>query len=340
MKLFHLLLVSSALFWVSNCEKESFSNEMAPIHSANSINKTYHLGAAPIKLYLTVSDKAISLIDYLYVTIRVESDPDFKINPPYLSSEIYDPLILTKSPRYQSGWTQNNKYIFHEWTYKLEPFSSGEFVLEAFNLHFRKHSEKAEQPREWPLYTISTTPVQYQVKPSDISSTGEIKGIKEPIIPGFNFYPLLLVILVLLFSLLTGYYLLKRKNSTHNDRSAALRTHDYYLETMDALDKLEKRDLITKAKYEELHLQLSIILRAYFENYFAIPAEELTTEEFIKDISRSNRFSLEQQHVLDQFFRLTDLVKFATFNPGDSHSIAAMESVRSFVQSTGKPNDI
>ncbi|MCP4295126.1 MAG: LPXTG cell wall anchor domain-containing protein [Proteobacteria bacterium] len=340
MKLFRLLLVSSVLFWFSNCEKESFTNEMAPIQPANSISKTYTLGAAPIKLYLTVSNKAISLIDYLYVTVRVESDPDFKISPPYLSSEVYDPLILTESPRYQSGWSQNNQYIYHEWTYKLEPFSSGEFVLKAFNLHFRKHSEKAEQPDEWPLYTISTTPVPYQVKPSDIASTGQIKEIKGPITPGFNYYPLLLVILGLLLSLSAGYYLLKRKNSARHTRSTALETHDYYLETMDALDKLEKQDLITQAKYEELHLQLSIILRAYFENFFSIPAEELTTEEFIKDISRSNRFSLEQQHVLDQFFRLTDLVKFATFNPGDSHSIAAMESVRSFVQSTGKSNDI
>lgn len=340
MRFFEPLLFILCVAFFSACGKDRISEEENPLKAAESINKTYTLGAAPVKLYLTLSKKEITLIDYLFVKIRVESDPDVKITPPYLDSEVYGPLMLTEAPKYRSGWIDDNRNVFHEWVYQFEPLSSGDYSLGAFNLYFRLRSEKVADKKNWPLYTLPTEAVEYRVKSLGIESTGQIKGIKGPIVPKFNYFPLLSAVLFILLSLLLGYLLSRRKNVQNSDDSEAIRTPDYYLETINALDRLEKQDLISQAKFEELYIRLCAILRAYFENYFGIPAQEQTTEEFIREISISSRFSLEQQHVLDQFFHLTDLVKFANFNPGNVHSLAAMKSVRSFVQSTRESNEI
>ena len=115
---------------------------------------------------------------------------------------------------------------------------------------------------------------------------------------------------------------------------------DFCRQALDELDCLEQKDLIGKQAFDQLHTELSAILRRYLENYFQIKAQEQTTEEFIVEISESKQFSGEWRNMLQQFLRLADLVKFATFEPGADISRGAVRDVRSFIVKTGRQHGI
>ena len=338
MKLSQLFLLLFLLF--PGCDYGSDSAIPSSSTEAAEIRKTFTLGGAPIKVDLILSPKELSILDILVVKIRVESSPDIKLNPPYLKKEVYLPLNLIAPPAYSSRWNGDNTKLIQEWIYQFEPLNSGTNSLQAFDLNFRLLSEKVDDQSNWPLYTITTEPVTYLVTSVDVKNVEQIKPIKGPLPAEFNYLPLALAIFGLFGVLSLGHLYLRRGRLGKELVSQLPDTPDYYLETMLALDHLEQQDLIAQAQFEELHIRLSTILRSYLENYFGIPAQEQTTEEFLREISESDRFTLEEKEALDRFLHLTDLVKFASFNPGDTRSITALESVRSFVQATGGTDEI
>lgn len=79
---------------------------------------------------------------------------------------------------------------------------------------------------------------------------------------------------------------------------------------------------------DAFYVALSLIVRRYLENRFALRSPELTTEEFLSEMGRSPDLASSHQQLLRDFLVQADLVKFAGFRPEDAavgQSIAAAE---------------
>lgn len=79
---------------------------------------------------------------------------------------------------------------------------------------------------------------------------------------------------------------------------------------------------------DAFYVALSLIVRRYLENRFALRSPELTTEEFLAEMGRSPDLARSHQALLRDFLVQADLVKFAGHRPDAAsvdRSIAAAE---------------
>jgi lipase chaperone LimK len=58
-----------------------------------------------------------------------------------------------------------------------------------------------------------------------------------------------------------------------------------------ALEELERADLITKNQFQDYYLELTEIAKAYIEGRFGVPALDRTTDELRRDLERPPRRS-------------------------------------------------
>lgn len=82
------------------------------------------------------------------------------------------------------------------------------------------------------------------------------------------------------------------------------------------LDALERSGAALDA--ERFTLEVSSILRSYLEEALDVPAPGQTSEEFLRDLRNQPRVTPQLQEDLEDFARLTDLVKFARRSLADA----------------------
>ena len=105
------------------------------------------------------------------------------------------------------------------------------------------------------------------------------------------------------------------------------------------LDELERRKLLDQARVHEFYFQLSSIVRQYLERRFKLMASEQTTEEFLRETRRSDVLTDDHKHLLSDFLRAADMVKFALHEPSATESGLAMTAARGFVEQTADAPD-
>ena len=94
------------------------------------------------------------------------------------------------------------------------------------------------------------------------------------------------------------------------------------------LDLLLRAGRPTANTMDGFYVKLSLIVRSYLEDRFALRSPELTTQEFLTEMGRSPDLARSHQKLLQKFLEQADLVKFAGHRPSAdvvSESIAAAE---------------
>lgn len=322
---------------LSACDKQQVSGIVEPNDA--QLEKRFSLGGAPIDVVISLSAGSIKLTDILTVTVRVEHAEDVQLQAPYLSEAVYAPLMLISNPSENTQWSESRNRVVSSWQYRFEPMSSGDFALNPFKVYFRLDSEKTDDPEQWPVYKIETEAIPYQVTSVSIENQDGIRDIKDLILPPYDFLPIIVTALGIaaVFIGIWGVHRIRSRAGKADKRDPE--PVDYRMESLKRLEELEKKDYISRKEYERLHVELSGIMRYFIEHRFALRALEQTTEEFIRDIQHSPHFDLEQQSILQQFLKLADLVKFATYDPGPGASGEALETVRSFIETTGNSHE-
>jgi hypothetical protein len=106
------------------------------------------------------------------------------------------------------------------------------------------------------------------------------------------------------------------------------------------LDDLERQQLVDQGRVHEFYFRLSSIVRQYLERRFKLMAPERTTEEFLRETRRSDVLTDDHKHLLSDFLRAADMVKFALHEPSATESGLAMTAARGFVEQTADTADI
>ena len=106
-----------------------------------------------------------------------------------------------------------------------------------------------------------------------------------------------------------------------------------------ALQRLEDiRALMQPARAREFSTAVSDIIRSYIEQRFEVTATRRTTEEFLRDLLQSSNTSLARhQGLLGDFLYQCDAVKFAAQSMTLQSMETLLQSARTFVIETAKP---
>jgi hypothetical protein len=105
------------------------------------------------------------------------------------------------------------------------------------------------------------------------------------------------------------------------------------------LDDLERQELVDHGRVHEFYFRLSSIVRQYLERRFKLMAPERTTEEFLRETRRSDLLTDDHKHLLSDFLRVADMVKFALHEPSATESVLALTAARGFVEQTAETGD-
>ena len=81
-------------------------------------------------------------------------------------------------------------------------------------------------------------------------------------------------------------------------------------------------------------VRLSDIVRRYLEDHLGLRSPELTTEEFLEELSRSPDLVRSHRALLEGFLKTADLVKFAHMVPDASDVEGAIQAAQRFLEET------
>ncbi|MBU2514367.1 hypothetical protein KJ966_23770 [bacterium] len=339
MKKTGFLILFGIIMILFACERNGGEEVKESPDNHRDTEYTFKRGGSPVEVVVKLSSVELELTDFLTVTIESRFPEDTHITPPYLSEEVYAPLLLIENPKNETVWAEKKNLMINRWTYRFEPLISGEFELNPFIISFRLEKEKTDNLNNWPVYKIYTEPIKYSVSAINYNELDDIRDIKGMILPPFKYLPLIISLVIIGF-IISSIFLFQKYGKNVDALDPTVPEVDFHQQALLRLKDLEQRDLIGQSAFDQYHTELANILRDYIENIFGLRAKEQTTEEFIKEVYETQHFNTEQRQILDRYLRLADLVKFATFNPGSEISISALNNVRTFVQTTGRSDEV
>lgn len=101
-----------------------------------------------------------------------------------------------------------------------------------------------------------------------------------------------------------------------------------------SLQALEQEGLPARGMVNLYYTRLSTIARHYIEERFAIPAAEMTTEEFLHKLKQENVFSAKQKELLQEFLNGSDMAKFARHVPSATQMELSLVQIKQLIVET------
>ncbi len=130
------------------------------------------------------------------------------------------------------------------------------------------------------------------------------------------------------------WLLLRRKPQEEEPVAAEpVDTRPAHVIALERLQELERRGLIAKRQLKDFHLELSDILRDYFERRFSFNASSMSTEE-VMDVLRNLYMKGLDERLVEMMLLRCDLVKFAKLTPDDESSIRLLKDSYTVIERT------
>ncbi|MCD6347853.1 MAG: hypothetical protein J7L96_10575 [Bacteroidales bacterium] len=188
--------------------------------------------------------------------------------------------------------------------------------------------------------SFRTEVLPLEVLTMEIDTAKGIADIKLPFDVPLTFMEVLPYIIVGL--LLAGLIILfiyiykKRKQKPEPVPVRVKPSEPAHLWALRTLDKLASEKLWQKGKIKLYHSRLSEIIRSYIEFRFSITALEQTTAEILEACEKHSSITEELNHNLGELLELSDLVKFAKWQPLSDENERSLEIAYDFVLKTKK----
>lgn len=285
------------------------------------------LGAAPLAaqaptLRTSIDTTLITVGDRIQMSLSVEHAPGLRVVwPDSLDISPFEVLAAQAAAPAAQGETVVSRAVL-----TLTSFELGELEIPSFDV-------TVEGPDG--AQTLRTDPFGIEVVSVGLDEGDGIRGIRGPLAiplsPVFVGVGLLLALLALAAAVWAWRHFRGRGESGAVAPVAPPRpAHEVALE---ALDELERSDLLMAGRVKDFHVALSEIARRYVEGRFRVRALEMTTREIRAGLSASSappEFADGLGPVLDR----CDLVKFAKVRPSADASRELLDEVRALVRST------
>ena len=219
--------------------------------------------------------------------------------------------------------THKNDLITYSQKITLQHFDTGNYVLS--NLPFI--TAKGDT-----FYSDSVA-LDFLAVPIDTAQA--IYDIKKPKEVPFNFeeakpYIYGFILFVLLIVLI--YYLIQKLNTKTETKEIIEITIPCEVEAIEALKVLEAKALFNQGLVKEHYVELTEILRRYFDKEFAIDSLESTSDETI-ELLKSIKLDKELVSKISDLLIEADLVKFAKSSSDKNSNATYMKLSYSIIES-------
>lgn len=214
---------------------------------------------------------------------------------------------------------KNKMIAFHQKVI-FSVFDSGWYLIPSIGI--------AEMGADSNCFVAFTDSLMLEVLTIPVDTTLAFKDIKEPIKEPIRFSEVLpYILIVLLFLTIIGlaYYFYnrykKQKPLFRMMERETLKPHDWALSE---LTKIKNKKLSQQGRVKDFYVEITDILRRYFEEEFQLGAMEMTSSEIVSKLKNSN-FDNEVIESVSFVLSNADLAKFAKSTPSDVENEKCME---------------
>ena len=222
---------------------------------------------------------------------------------------------------FSSSTTPAGAYERSEQSYELEAYIAETYTIPSFEVRYKLPGAKEER-------TIRSAPLKVVVGSFASDEKAELREIRGPVsLPSplrwYYVAPAPVIALVVCLIL----YLRRRKPAPW--------VPPYEIAYRE-LEALMAEDLIAKGLVREFHYRLTDIVRHYIEREFRLRAPELTTEEFLAELARTDILSPSHKELLKSFLEQCDLVKYARHAPAEEEVRSVVTAATRFIDETAR----
>ena len=277
-----------------------------------------HVNANVDRAKVTIGDK----INY---KITVDFPEGMEVLPPEIKDEVgglaVDDLGIEES-RNEKG------RIIREIRYVLETFNTGSYIIPAFDIKYKTKPETEEA-------VVKTPEVFIEVVTTLDEDASDVRDIRPPVVIKKNYFRLYYIVAIVFGVLAIAgaimLFLYRKKQREVEFVSEPLSAHQIAYNELESLRALK---LISEGRIKEYYYRLSNIVRCYIESRFKLMAPERTTEEFLAEMTVTDRLAEEHKELISNFLEHCDTVKFAAYGPDSREIENAFNSAIKLVDET------
>ncbi|MCR5014579.1 MAG: hypothetical protein K6A28_07380 [Bacteroidales bacterium] len=235
--------------------------------------------------------------------------------------------ILKRGDLQRTADADSNTIVQQELT--LMTFDTGYVEVPRVGLTYAR---SADDPMRMQAFT---DPIQLHVTTITVDTIQPFRPLVEPIAKPVTMkevFPWILGALLLVLVILGLWFFLKNRKPKVDENGEPVKgpVKPPYNKAIDDLATLKQQKLWQVGKVKEYYSSLSDIAREYIEGQFEVNAVEMTTDDILQEV-RDLDFSPEVFGKLKGSMELSDLVKFAKYDPSSLENDNAMADMTDFV---------
>jgi hypothetical protein len=220
--------------------------------------------------------------------------------------------------------------IIQKYDYVISVFDTGKYVIPPFPVAYFP----TDSLQDYKIIEANSINIYVQSVVDD--ENRELKDIKSPIEIPYNyllFIALIGSIIILIAMVFFAYKFYKNRKETGHLFRAPEPPRPAHEVALKAIDELLKQGFLENGQTKEFYIHISEIMRHYIEGRYFVHALEQTSSEILADIA-AQELSLEHMQLLEDFFELSDFVKFAKYLPKTDENDKIIEAAKRFVLET------
>jgi hypothetical protein len=286
----------------------------------------------PVTVTTTLAPAEPTIGDEITLEIRVEAEPDVEVLMPEFGEALSRYTILNFVP--QQRIDDRGKTVLTQ-RYTLQPYLSGAQSIPPILIEFIDHrSGQKPSPDDFDAYEILTDRIDFLVKSVVPSDTA--RELKPPL-GELDLLPersRSVVLGTVLGSIATVCAVVAAWMVWRRRRRRARRRNAYEVARTRLNQLLSRPWPQDAAAVASFFVAISSIVRRYLEDRFDLRAPELTTEEFLALAGSASNLSRDHQHLLRDFLRQADLVKFAGVRASEEEIRRSSDLAARFLEET------
>lgn len=268
--------------------------------------------------------------DQIKLNISFNMPLDYRVIWPFYQDTLTKGLEIISQTPVDTMIREHENLVNMLQSITITAFDSGQYYIPPLRFRY--------QPIDDTSYMeVSSMPLYLEVHSMEVDTTKPIKAIKPPLEAPFSIREILPWMLMalgaILITLLIVYVVtrIKRKQPVFSIKPKPVLPPD--IVAISGLEKLKSKKLWQAGRIKDYYSELTDIIRTYIEDSFEVKAVEMTTDEIIEGMKRTD-ISTGSLEKLSKTLVLADLVKFAKEKPLPLDNENSMTNCVDFVNET------
>jgi hypothetical protein len=295
------------------------------------------LSAQSVEVNASIDTARVLIGDQSKLTLSISYPQGLDIQIPTYKDTIITGIEIVEQTGFDTVNTKNG-YVELKNILTITSFDSNLYYIPPFEVEFYNNDKVLDIAVS---NSLSFHVLSIPLDPKNPNMLIDIKAIKET---PFNmdefvfyvkqYFPYILSLVLLIGLIVFVVLYFERKNANKIKAEPEKPKEPADVIAYRELENLKTSNLLKKGKVKDYHSLVSEIVRRYLENRYGILAMEETSSFIMKEMQQGKYTKLEEIVCLKDILSVSDLVKFAKYQPNDYENDTILKNAYQFVDNT------